>query len=147
MVEAEIDKALTLLREAIVSAAQPQPTAAPAPTSLSAFAKRELRNRRLLWRALSNGKGIRFACAQWDMLLDLYVADSEGKKVTKSSLCLASGVPATTALRYVNVLCADGLIAERSDESDKRLTVVMLTKLGRDGIEAYLSEAAKGGGN
>ncbi|MEZ5655102.1 MAG: hypothetical protein R3E04_04340 [Sphingobium sp.] len=40
-----------------------------------------------------------FGEAAWDMLLDLFVSRSENKRVSVSSLCIASGVPATTALR------------------------------------------------
>ena len=42
-----------------------------------------------------------FADPVWDMLLDLYAAHHENRLVSVSSLCIASGVPATTALRWI----------------------------------------------
>src|ERR1700754_1862754 len=56
----------------------------------------------------------------WDMLLDLLVAAEEGRRVSVTSLCHASGVPTTTALRHVERLDALGLIERSSDPSDKR---------------------------
>lgn len=39
-----------------------------------------------------------FADPAWDILLDLAIARAENKQVSVTSLCIASGVPATTAL-------------------------------------------------
>lgn len=54
----------------------------------------------------------------WDMILDLYIADREGRRVDVSSLCLASGVAHTTANRYVNLLVDDELISKIGDADD-----------------------------
>lgn len=42
-----------------------------------------------------------FADPVWDMLLDLAVARVEHRRVSVTSLCIASGVPTTTALRWI----------------------------------------------
>jgi len=52
------------------------------------------------WRASMLGDGL-FADHAWDMLLELYAAADEGRPLTASSLCKASGAPVTTGLRYV----------------------------------------------
>ena len=45
-----------------------------------------------------------FADPAWDMLLDLAAARLEGRAVAVSSLCIASAVPPTTALRWIKTL-------------------------------------------
>ena len=56
-----------------------------------------------------------FADPAWDMLLDLFASTLEGRDVTVSSLCVASRVPHTTALRWVTTLEQRGMVVrERS---------------------------------
>ncbi|MBC9033480.1 MarR family transcriptional regulator [Sphingomonas sp. JC676] len=87
------------------------------PHTLAQFAAR--------WRALrmrrNEALGIPvFRDPAWDMLLDLLVASEEGRRVSVTSLCHASGVPTTTALRHVERLDELGLIDRTADPSDKR---------------------------
>jgi len=56
----------------------------------------------------------------WDMLLGLFAAHEQGQQVSVSSLCYASGVPQSTALRQIARLEAHGLIERRGDPSDLR---------------------------
>lgn len=63
----------------------------------------------------------------WDMLLDLYVHAAADRKVSISSACIASNVPATTALRWLNVLADRGLIEREPDPQDARRFYLKLT--------------------
>ncbi|WP_213982724.1 MarR family transcriptional regulator [Sphingomonas sp. dw_22] len=77
------------------------------------------------WRALrlrrNESLGIPvFRDPAWDMLLDLLVASEEGRRVSVTGLCHASGVPTTTALRHVDRLDALGLIDRTADPADRR---------------------------
>ena len=56
-----------------------------------------------------------FADPAWDMLLDLLQAELSHLRVPVSSLCIAAAVPATTALRWLKTMVADGLFVRRSD--------------------------------
>jgi DNA-binding MarR family transcriptional regulator len=56
----------------------------------------------------------------WDMLLELFAAHESGRKVTVSSLCYASGVPPTTALRQLQRLERHGLLTRSGDSEDNR---------------------------
>src|SRR3546814_4636973 len=56
----------------------------------------------------------------WDMLIDLFIHESEGKKVATSALCLASTAPPSTALRLVNKLCEAKLLVKIDDPDDGR---------------------------
>jgi hypothetical protein len=81
-----------------------------------------------------------FADPAWDMLLDLYAATCEGKEVSVSSLCIAAAVPATTALRWIKTLVADGILLRREDADDRRRIFVGLSDEAFARMERYFDE-------
>ncbi len=62
----------------------------------------------------------------WDILLDLLRAEVAERRVSVSSVCLASGVPQTTALRYLKQMTARGMIVRCADPRDHRRVFVEL---------------------
>jgi len=66
----------------------------------------------------------------WIMLLDLWLAKTDGRPVSVSSACLASYTPATTALRHLGVLVELGLIERVADINDARRYWLELTEEG-----------------
>ena len=89
-----------------------------------ANAKRALR-RRILRRQLL-GHDALFGEPAWDMLIDLFIHQGEGKPVSTSSICIASGVPITTALRLLQRLCEVGLLIRAADPDDGRRNLVRI---------------------
>ena len=81
-----------------------------------------------------------FADPAWDMLLDLTAAREEHRRVSVSSLCIASGVPATTALRWIQQLVDAGLFERVRDESDKRRAFVALTDKAATAMARYFQK-------
>lgn len=79
-----------------------------------------------------------FSDPAWDMLLDLTHARLSGKRVSVSSLCIASRVPATTALRRIGDLVGEGLATRVRDEADGRRVFVELTDDGFSRMTAYI---------
>lgn len=79
-----------------------------------------------------------FSDPAWDMLLDLTHARLSGKRVSVSSLCIASRVPATTALRRIGDLVGEGLATRVRDEADGRRVFVELTEDGFSRMTAYI---------
>lgn len=67
-----------------------------------------------------------FADPAWDMLLDLLAARLEGDRVSVSSLCIASAVPPTTALRWIRTLSEQGLVERHADPLDGRRIFIQL---------------------
>jgi hypothetical protein len=57
-----------------------------------------------------------FADPAWDMLLDLTAAHVEKAKVSVTSLCIASSVPPTTALRWIGQMTEAGLLKRIEDD-------------------------------
>ena len=77
----------------------------------------------------------------WNMLIDLYVQEREGRTVSISSACVASGGAMTTALRWITTLEEHGLILRTSDTNDGRRNFIGLTEEGRGAIEKWLHES------
>lgn len=61
-----------------------------------------------------------FADPAWDMLLDLFASELEGRRVSVSSLCIAAAVPPTTALRWIGAMHDAGLFERQADPNDRR---------------------------
>lgn len=63
----------------------------------------------------------------FDMLLDLYVASRRAHDVSVSSLCIASQVPASTALRHLEIMEKLQLVRRERDPNDRRRCFIRLT--------------------
>lgn len=79
----------------------------------------------------------------WDILLDLYVQDFRQKKVSIKSATIGSGVPATTALRWLSALEEMALISSYTAPGDQRRRFVRLTPEGYESMTKYLNEIAR----
>jgi hypothetical protein len=84
--------------------------------------------------------GTLFAEPMWDMLLDLYIADREGRRITVKSVCVGADVPATTALRHLGWLHEQGLIERLNHPRDARSVHVRLSSVAITAMENYLAE-------
>lgn len=76
----------------------------------------------------------------WDILIDLILQESTGKKISISSACLASSAPATTALRWLAALEQNGLVEKEQDSSDGRRQFVRPTHKSRTLMQKLLDE-------
>ncbi len=87
-----------------------------------------------------------FADPAWDMLLDLTAARAEHSRVSVTSLCIASGVPPTTALRWIGQMAETGLLQRVEDEADRRRAFITLTDKAADAMARYFAELGSGAG-
>lgn len=76
----------------------------------------------------------------WDILLDLFIAAKDRKRLPVTSACIGAAVPATTALRWLTVLEEKGLIVRENDTNDARRVFVRLSTDGYEKMVAYFSE-------
>ena len=81
----------------------------------------------------------------WDMLLDLFAAELEGTQVSVSSLCIASGVAPTTALRWISRMAEAGLMVRMPDAGDKRRAFLALSGVASEGMRGYVTAARRAG--
>lgn len=91
-----------------------------------ALANALLTQRRRLLRRQLLGADHLFGEPAWDMLIELFIHQLEGKPISMSSLGLASGMSATSGLRLVQNLLDAGLILREVDREDARRTLITL---------------------
>jgi hypothetical protein len=109
------------------------------PTVDGAFVRKMIRQRRLRDRFFPADI---FADPAWDMLLDLFAARLERRSVSVSSLCIASAVPATTALRWIKSLTDAGIFVREADPHDGRRIFITLSEGAEAGMRAYCDAMA-----
>ena len=81
-----------------------------------------------------------FGEAAWDMLLALYVTEKSKARHTVTGLCDLSGVPPTTALRWLDFLeSKEELVIRSPNPTDRRVYRLALTDKARDALDAYFS--------
>jgi hypothetical protein len=87
--------------------------------------------------------GAMFADPAWDILLDLTAARAEHARVSVTSLCIASGVPPTTALRWIGQMTQSGLLERVEDETDRRRAFIALSARAADAMARYFAELGR----
>lgn len=107
---------------------------ADSPETKKLVAKMILRERR---RRDSYFDSELFGEPAWDMLLELYVHQLDQSRISVTGLCTSSGVPATTALRWIGNLEQAGLIDRRNDPLDHRRVWLELTSDGIGALDRY----------
>ncbi|WP_326525281.1 MarR family winged helix-turn-helix transcriptional regulator [Sphingomonas sp.] len=86
-----------------------------------------------------------FADPGWDMLLDLFAADLEHRRVSVSSLCIAAAVPGTTALRWIGSMVEAGLFERYADPHDRRRAFITLSAEAQGGMQRYFHAVRRAG--
>jgi DNA-binding MarR family transcriptional regulator len=84
---------------------------------------------------------IMFGEAGWDLLLALYMLDFAGVQQTTRNLVRRIEEPLTSALRWVNYLEKERLIARRRSPSDQRAVILEITDKARERLDQYFSSA------
>jgi hypothetical protein len=103
----------------------------------AALAQSRYRQRRL--RGHYFGEEL-FRDPAWDLLLDLYIADFQGKRITVTSACCAAGVPAPTGLRWIAKLEEKHFVrrCREVEAEDGRLVYVEITPSARSRMTELL---------
>lgn len=121
---------------------QAEPAAGQAGAMTADDVRRLIRARRLRARFFDGGL---FADPAWDMLLDLAAARLEGSAVAVSSLCIASAVPPTTALRWIRMMSDQGLFERNSDPMDRRRVFIGLSDRVAQAMDGYFAAIRSAG--
>lgn len=108
------------------------------PRSLAALATKHFADRELRKSYINDAF---FGEPAWDMLLYLFIKSCASKRVYKTAVTSASGVPHSTALRYLELLERDELLRVEPAEGDKRVQLVSLTQKGSSAMADYLSRS------
>jgi hypothetical protein len=76
----------------------------------------------------------------WDLILDLFVAEREGRPVSITSACVAASVPLTTALRWIQQLEGMNVLLRKPDPNDRRRAYIHLSRSTAAAMERYISD-------
>jgi hypothetical protein len=101
----------------------------------AAFIKTYLRARRD--REWQFPRGL-FSDPAWDILLELYVAQSEGRPVTVRDACKAASVPETSGTRWLRILESRHLVKREGEIPDQNDATVSLTRDAIAGMNRWL---------
>jgi hypothetical protein len=83
--------------------------------------------------------------ATWSMILELYAARQDGKRVHQTRLGVVAGVPQTTALSVTRKMLRAGIFTRATDPDDKRLLLLGLSDDTAGRIDRYLAAAREVG--
>lgn len=113
-----------------------------APGALILENARATMRRRMLRRQLLGAEEL-FGEPAWDMLLDLFVHECEGRRLSMSSLCTAAAIPESSAMRLAQRLCDAGLLLRFPDPADGRRSFMQIAPETAHRLRAYFSEGAE----
>lgn len=103
-------------------------------------AKKYLQWGRLKSVTLDTGNGL-FTDSCWNMCLDIYICGLKDERVAVSAIAHSSGIPMTTAMRYINVMVEQGLIEKTPNPADNRMIFVSVSLDCRKKIEKLLASS------
>jgi DNA-binding MarR family transcriptional regulator len=76
----------------------------------------------------------------WELLLNLYITDQGGPRLTIGKLIQVAGLPQSTSLRWLDYLEDQKLIVRNEHPTDARTAFVELTDKAREALASYLSQ-------
>ncbi|NRB00272.1 MAG: hypothetical protein HRU32_10690 [Rhodobacteraceae bacterium] len=76
----------------------------------------------------------------WDIILDLYLALRQNRRLSVSSVCVGKNHPPTTVLRWIKLLEEKDLIDRQPDPLDKRRIWLSLRDQAQEKAEIILKE-------
>ena len=95
-----------------------------------------------LWSLIS-GSSTQSTTSYTSATYNAAIAKLEGRHVSVSSACIASGAPTTTALRLVNRLVSESILCRIPDEKDGRRDFLVIDPAIEEPLVGYLNELAK----
>lgn len=78
----------------------------------------------------------------WSIMLAAYLAHEHGKVLSVTALGSFGHAPATTALRWLGELVAEGFLISRHDETDGRRRRIAISGSGRAALRNYAARIA-----
>jgi DNA-binding MarR family transcriptional regulator len=81
-----------------------------------------------------------FRDSAWDILIELFIAEQEGRKVCLKEVAAIAGESATGSVRRIDELEDAGLICRRPDQSDRRRTTLLLSSAGYEGMRYMIDQ-------
>lgn len=83
-----------------------------------------------------------FSDPAWDILLELFAAEQEGRRVSISAAGLTAEIPLTTALRWIAALEREDLVERAGDPTDARRSFLKLSDEGLRAMTLYFQSCS-----
>jgi hypothetical protein len=80
----------------------------------------------------------------WDMLLDMFIAVEEGRRLSVASACMSAPVPTDTALRCIAHLTQVGLVGRRSDPDEPGTVYLAPTERAIGKLTLFFTRPGRG---
>ncbi len=119
------------------------PAAAEDPEPDSALANAQATVRRRLLRRQLLGSEELFGEPAWDMLLDLFIHECEGKPLSMSSLSISTGIPTSSGMKLIHRLCDAGILQRLPDHRDGRRSLMKISPDIAHRLRAYFAEGTE----
>lgn len=129
-------------------AGSPFESVEPEPEDASAFAfdisEQDVARVFEMWRARGDylPEALLFDPA-WVMLLELLLAELQGRRVSRLRLCKVSSVPTSTAVRWIKVLERGGYVTRRTASKHERDQFLELSRKGRSALKRYFHDVVQ----
>lgn len=140
MREKLLELARTLSELANAANAQDEPPREPTKDELLSEAKHQFKAQLL---RETHFAGLPFHETGWEILLELYIAKAEGRRLNVTAIGLEGHIPNATLIRWISVLEQRHLISREPDEVDRRRTWISLTPLGDEKLNVCLTECVR----
>jgi len=75
----------------------------------------------------------------WDIILNLSYDSKFPRTTSITSICIESGLPIATGLRYLNILVSRGIVCRSDDPNDGRRSLVSLTDESINSVDELLN--------
>lgn len=103
-------------------------------------AKKHLQWSRAKGQLMDPGNGL-FSDGCWNMCLDIYICNLNEQPVTVSSIAHSSGIPMSTAMRYINVMAEQKLLLKSLNPADNRMVFISISAAGMENITKILKSS------
>ncbi len=83
--------------------------------------------------------------AAWSMMLELFAARLEGRRLSQTMLGTLAGIAETTALRLTRTMLRQGTFTSQDDPEDRRVILLGLSDDAASRMRAYMTAAIASG--
>lgn len=91
-----------------------------------------------------DGMGCVFGEPMWDLMLELFIAEREDRRVSLARACVTANVPVSTAMRWLALMESEAILVREFDAKDCDRAFVRLHSTASRSMERYISDVVLG---
>ncbi|GGJ41170.1 hypothetical protein GCM10011393_09240 [Sphingopyxis bauzanensis] len=110
---------------------------------LRALRNAEITFRRRILRNQLLGGSEHFGEPAWDIILDLFIHEAKGQRLSMSALCVTAAIPTSSAMKLIQRMCDDGILERSPDLADGRRSLINIAPAVSHRLRAYFAEGTE----